>query len=306
MLTIVVPVYNREQLIVRCLDSIYAQTYRPLRVIVVDNNSTDGTRAAAACWAAQNNLDDTGDFRFLLVDEKTPGAAAARRRGTQEVDTEWVAFFDSDDAMVADYAEIAMSHRHGNDIVYWKRELVNISGSRRVLPFKTSELLLNQIVHSILATQAYMVRTEVLRRCGGWKSEIKVWNDWELGIRLLQTAPGCYAIPRVLSIVYAQAESITGLGYLDKKGEWEKIISIAERDIIESQMPDKDAYLRWLTYKRVILAAHYKKEGAGIEADRLLEKIISDSGLSAFRKGLLRLIYRYTSKGGRGAYLLWR
>ena len=50
-MTVVVPVYNRAHLIRRCLDSIYAQTYRPLCVIVVDNASTDSTALAVEDWA---------------------------------------------------------------------------------------------------------------------------------------------------------------------------------------------------------------------------------------------------------------
>ena len=42
-LTVVIPVRNRENLIIRCLDSVKRQTLRPLNVIVVDNGSTDGT-----------------------------------------------------------------------------------------------------------------------------------------------------------------------------------------------------------------------------------------------------------------------
>ena len=41
--SVVIPVLNREDLVTRCLDSVWAQTLRPLDVIVVDNNSTDGT-----------------------------------------------------------------------------------------------------------------------------------------------------------------------------------------------------------------------------------------------------------------------
>ena len=44
--SVVIPVLNREDLVTRCLDSVWAQTLRPLDVIVVDNNSTDGSAAA--------------------------------------------------------------------------------------------------------------------------------------------------------------------------------------------------------------------------------------------------------------------
>ena len=49
-LSIVIPVKNREKLILRALDSVYNQSYRPIRLIVVDNDSTDGTLATVEKW----------------------------------------------------------------------------------------------------------------------------------------------------------------------------------------------------------------------------------------------------------------
>ena len=53
-LTVVIPVRNRENLVIRCLDSVKRQTLRPLNVIVVDNGSTDGTWKAVEGWIARN------------------------------------------------------------------------------------------------------------------------------------------------------------------------------------------------------------------------------------------------------------
>ena len=52
-LTVVIPVRNRENLVIRCLDSVKRQTLRPLNVIVVDNGSTDGTWKAVEGWIAR-------------------------------------------------------------------------------------------------------------------------------------------------------------------------------------------------------------------------------------------------------------
>ena len=52
--SIVIPVKNRESLILRALDSVKAQTYRPLKIIVVDNASTDSTIQSVNIWASVN------------------------------------------------------------------------------------------------------------------------------------------------------------------------------------------------------------------------------------------------------------
>ena len=59
-------------------------------------------------------------------------------------------------------------------------------------------------------------------------------------------------------------------------------------------------------YRRAVLAAHYRREGNRRGAKALLERALSRSGRPAWRRLLLRLLYRYTASGGRGAYYLWR
>ena len=80
-LTVVIPVRNRENLIIRCLDSVKRQTLRPLNVIVVDNGSTDGTWKAVEGWIARN-----ADIRTQArcVKSQKPGTVGDRH-GTRDV-----------------------------------------------------------------------------------------------------------------------------------------------------------------------------------------------------------------------------
>ena len=93
--SIVVPVYNRATAIVRCLDSIAMQRgVEAFSVIVVDNNSTDGSAAAVSAWH-----DAHSEIDLMQVTETRQGAAAARNKGLNMVTTPYVMFFDSDDEM---------------------------------------------------------------------------------------------------------------------------------------------------------------------------------------------------------------
>ena len=98
---VVVPVFNRAHCILATLDSILAQTLRPAQVIVVDNGSTDHSKAVVEAWMQQQKP----HCELLLLSEACRGASAARNRGLQAVTTEWVSFFDSDDLMSPDFLE---------------------------------------------------------------------------------------------------------------------------------------------------------------------------------------------------------
>jgi glycosyltransferase involved in cell wall biosynthesis len=89
-ISVVIPVFNGEHTIKRALDSVFAQTFSELEVIVVDDASTDGT----AGLVAQYN-----DKRLTLVRcAENLGAGAARNKGIAQARGKWVAFLDADDA----------------------------------------------------------------------------------------------------------------------------------------------------------------------------------------------------------------
>ena len=95
-ITIIVPVYNRAHLVGATLDSIAAQTLRPIHLVLVDNNSQDNTLKVLLDFKKRHQSDD---FKVTVLQETRRGAAAARNCGLQEATTEWVVFFDSDDIM---------------------------------------------------------------------------------------------------------------------------------------------------------------------------------------------------------------
>ena len=138
--TIIIPVRNRRELITRCLDSVLAQTWRSLRIIVVDNGSSDGTGDAVLRWVSENGVRLEGDCSavggnsvtkpgrtLLLLKEDKPGASAARNRAVDEIVGEHVIFFDSDDEMMPTLVEEAMNAIGDADLVYWQGG----GGSRR-------------------------------------------------------------------------------------------------------------------------------------------------------------------------------
>lgn len=305
--SIVIPVKDRENLILRCLDSVYNQSYRPIRLIVVDNDSKDNTVAAVEEWKAKHESDD---FTVTILSEQRPGAAAARNRGLLEVDTDYMMFFDSDDVMLPELSITVMEAFDRDkklDMVYWRTAVVN--EREEVIPkrFAKFDLIRRQIYNGILSTQAFAVRTSFLKRCGGWNASLRVWDDWELGFRLLLNEVNIKGVFRVLTHIYPQKVSITGINHYSKAGLWEKAIEECEKDVDKlSEGSFRDRLLDMLIYRRINLAALYSREGATELGEELFKKTIASSHLSVWRKKLARFIYNYTRRGGRAAYLLWK
>ncbi|MCM1323799.1 MAG: glycosyltransferase [Acetobacter sp.] len=96
--SIIVPVYNTEDKIERCLDSLRKQTLKDIEIIVVDDGSTDGTPEILAKYAAY-------DARIRVIRQENAYVGMARNRGIAEARAEYVGFVDSDDWVSLDMFE---------------------------------------------------------------------------------------------------------------------------------------------------------------------------------------------------------
>ncbi|MBQ8382355.1 MAG: glycosyltransferase family 2 protein [Clostridia bacterium] len=102
MISIVVPVYRVEDYIVRCLDSLMAQTYADFEAILVDDGSPDRSGEICDAYAAQ-------DGRFRVIHRENGGLSAARNTGLAAVRGEFVLFLDSDDWLHPRTLELLLS-----------------------------------------------------------------------------------------------------------------------------------------------------------------------------------------------------
>lgn len=99
LISCIVPVYNGERYLTEALNSILAQTYRPIEIIIADDGSTDGTRSIAIAYAA--------DARYVW--QTNGGPAAARNLGLCNARGEFVAFLDADDLWQPTKLELQMA-----------------------------------------------------------------------------------------------------------------------------------------------------------------------------------------------------
>ncbi len=117
--SVVIPVWNTEQYLPACLDSVLNQTLRDLEVIAVNDGSTDGSARILADYAARD-----GRVRVLtqenrgLTAARNAGAAAARNAGAAAARGEWIGFVDSDDTIQPDMFERLLENgeKHHADI----------------------------------------------------------------------------------------------------------------------------------------------------------------------------------------------
>ncbi|MCQ2577004.1 MAG: glycosyltransferase [Treponema sp.] len=94
LITVVIPVYNREKLLFRCVESVLAQDYTHYEIIIVDDGSSDNSYAVAQDYASRYE-------NIQAITQKNSGVSVARNRGIELSNGEYIIFVDSDDTIDA-------------------------------------------------------------------------------------------------------------------------------------------------------------------------------------------------------------
>lgn len=282
--TIVIPAYNRAETIGRTLDSIASQTLKPAGIILVDNNSADNTLEIMHDWATRHT-----DFFVKVLSEPKRGACAARNCGLKEVKSDFVMFFDSDDVMLPTHvADFSNAINSNPDIGIFGRDIIdtNFDGSTKIKYFKDRNPFFNHLFRVCLSTQRIVIRTDLIRKVGGWNEELPGWDDYELGVRLLLCDDNILDIGGKASVIrYSLQESLTGSDFSSHPERWEKSLDYIEKELREAGRND---LIKWVDCRRMILAARYAREAnnstdskyrdnALMLSERLKEKVLSKS-----------------------------
>lgn len=106
--SIIVPVYNVEKYLARCLDSIINQTLKSIEIICINDGSTDNSAEILDKYAQKDN-------RIKIITQKNAGLSAARNAGMKIVKGEYIGFVDSDDWVDNDYFEKLYNAAKNND-----------------------------------------------------------------------------------------------------------------------------------------------------------------------------------------------
>lgn len=297
-LTIVVPVYNRGRVVERTLDSLAAQSLRPLSIIIINNNSTDDTAGILERWATARR---SPGLDITLASERCPGAAAARNRGLSLVATPLTMFFDSDDYMEPWLAQSVVERFNREphvDIVGWDLLAEQADGTYRKMTFTADgTTVYRAIVHGLMSTARYAARTELFRRAGGWDPSVRVWDDMELSLRMLALDPSIDRLEcRPAVITTYSSHSITAdADRLKVNPAKEHALDLCEKTMQAAQCQDA---LKWIDYRRAILAAEYAFNGHGTESERLMKS------LNHAPKWIYRLLWIKHRLYSRGTYLM--
>ena len=131
MISVIIPVFNVEKYLPKCLDSVINQTYKNIEIILVDDGSKDSSGRICDEYAQQ-------DSRIIVVHKENGGLSSARNAGLDIATGDYVMFVDSDDYVEPYFCEIPLKLAKENNVEIVSFGYYRVYEDGRKIEFKTS------------------------------------------------------------------------------------------------------------------------------------------------------------------------
>ena len=186
--SVIIPTYNRAELICQTIENVFQQTYQDLEIIIVDDGSTDNTLEKLAAFGE----------KIHVITQANAGASAARNRGAKVANGEMIAFQDSDDVWMPTKLEkqVEALQKAGSNISCCLCNAEMHFADRSTTSFDLAWLqpgiesgLWTNVAEvlsttSVLFNQCSLIRSETFKKIGGFDEQYRYMEDYDLPLRL--------------------------------------------------------------------------------------------------------------------------
>ena len=300
-ITVIIPTFNREEYVPKAIDSVLNQSFQNYEIVVVDDGSTDNTRAALQHYGKA--------IRYIC--QVNQGVSAARNAGIRVATGEWVAFLDSDDEWVRDYLETQMEYAGSNSTICMQSTdacVIQPNGrnhryfqiNQSIGKFKGCDYLLVERPFSFIVRHgpwqigSTIVRRAAIKKAGLFDVTLRLSEDFDLMARV--GLLGSFGLIRKeLVKVYRRAEPIDALTIQ------------AKHQPIEARQSDERMYKKLMNVDGVT-AAERRSLRASISANRrAIGNLLLDQGdRDSAERSYAYAVASYPSVRSLGKYALYR
>ncbi len=204
-ISVIIPTYNRARLLPRCLDSVSAQTFKPLEVIVVDDGSTDSTQA-------QVRRDYPG---VKLYAQENKGPSAARNAGIRAAAGDWLALLDADDAWLpAKLERQAQAVQDCTDVNIVHTDEIWIRNGVRVNPQRKHQkyggfIFRHCLPRCVISPSSVLIHRRVFAQVGLFDETLPVCEDYDLWLRICARMPVTFIAEPLLTKYGGHADQLS-------------------------------------------------------------------------------------------------
>ena len=209
-ISIIIPVYNVENFLEECIESVLNQTFLNFEAILVDDGSTDSSGEICDAYAKK-------DFRVKVIHKENGGLSSARNAGINIAQGEYFAFLDSDDVLHSDYLSVlyGLTLKHSADLVacdFIKGEQCFWETQNEKIDIRIGdEILLNMNINDVVVTVAWnkLYHNKFFREFGISFPEGKIYEDMSFTPQVLLHAQKMVLTNKKLYFYRQRSNSIT-------------------------------------------------------------------------------------------------
>lgn len=256
--SIIIPVYNVEEYLDKCVESVVNQSFRDIEVILVDDGSTDTSGSICDSWAEK-------DDRVKVIHNPNGGLAEARNCGTQIAKGEWLLYLDSDDWYEkANHIELLVNQADSlnSDVVCFNyKRFYTHKGSFSAPAYKTdsktpsAEYLTDKKIYTSSACSKLIKRSLVAKN-GLHFEKGRLSEDIEFSGLLLLLAQNITFCPDAFLVYRSRSNSITAS--MSKKHVSDLIYIVKKLSEYQNRTPAFNSYLAF-QYCTILINAHLAK-----------------------------------------------
>jgi glycosyltransferase involved in cell wall biosynthesis len=185
-ITVIIPVYNRAESVIRAVESVLSQTYSPAEIIIVDDGSDDDPG---------ESLSRQNDIRLKIIRQKNTGVAGARNAGIKAASFDWLAFLDSDDWWQPGKLAAQVDwHKAHPDYLISQTDEIWIRNGLRVNPKKyhakpEGDIFALSLERCLISPSAVLINSHLFEEVGLFDVDLPVCEDYDLWLRISARYP---------------------------------------------------------------------------------------------------------------------
>ncbi|MCX5901072.1 MAG: glycosyltransferase family A protein [Proteobacteria bacterium] len=281
LVSVIIPTYNREKIITRAIDSVFAQTYRDFEIVVLDDGSQDNTKAVAQAYGPK--------MHYFYQDNK--GIAGARNAGMHQTAGDYIAFLDSDDYWLPGKLErqMALFSQHPEyGMVGCQCGSVQIDGTYREKnrPGKSGWILYDLFNKNFIRTSSAVITRACLEKVGGFDESLREGEEYDYWLRIAAE----FAIGFINEPLTVYVDNTDGMSTDSLTGRLHRL-KVLEKKYLKKKIP-LQMYRRRIADTCHYIGRHYIEKGSRQEGIAYLKK--AQKLYPAYLKNLVYLVLNLT------------
>lgn len=238
-ISIIIPTFNRAHLIAQTLDNVLNQLYLNWECIIIDDGSTDNSISIINSYVIKDNR-----FKlFIRPINRTKGASTCRNIGIENSDGEFIQFLDSDDMISTNkiLEQVNLLKDCSENVIAtckwgrFKKDIIDATiyeSLRSYGNFNNTLEFLDSLAHSkgYFPPNAYLIKTEIIRKVGLWNENVSINDDGEFMMRVIASTDKIYfASNSVAYYRHTESDNLSNFNDEEKVNEtiysWELVDS---------------------------------------------------------------------------------